>query len=131
MFERQNIEIIAHMKPFLLSILKCPRCSFPAQLHAIVTRASKTEAPADTSFATSRAGYFTDNGSKNLLAAVRAFHGAEGDFHLIDEAATSHCCADDLNRFLLGNEIETGTLTCSTCSTEYPITDRIVRFLRE
>lgn len=119
------------MKPFLLSILKCPRCDFPAQLRATVARASRCTAPGDTSFVASRAAYFTDNGAENLLAAVRAFRGAEGDFHLVDEAAAERCSADDLNRFLLGNDIEAGALACTACGTEYPITDRIVRFLRE
>lgn len=119
------------MKPFLLSILKCPKCPFTTKLRLLASKVAKTQVDTDTSFLEQRKGYFVDKNGENLRSIIRGFENAEGDFYTMEESEVGESrSTEDLNLFLLGNTIEEGSLTCEGCNEEYPITGSILRFLK-
>lgn len=119
------------MKPFLLSILKCPRCPFTTKLHLSAKKVSKVQVDTDTGFLESRKGYFVDRNAENLKSIAEGFEKAEGDFYSVPTCeAEKEIDMENLNLFLLGNKIEQGSLTCEECKEEYPITNSILRFLK-
>lgn len=120
------------MKPFLMSVLKCPKCDFSKKLRLSVSQASTVPVGTSTDFIVARKKYFVDKDCENLKKLVAAFDAASGDFYRMPE---DRICAEDnaeeLNRFVLGNVIDEGCVTCDGCAEVYPIKERILKLMKD
>ncbi|ADM12049.1 uncharacterized protein Eint_081170 [Encephalitozoon intestinalis ATCC 50506] len=115
------------MKPFLLGLLKCKRCSFTSRL---VPRCEKVKRSSiDGNAKIFNKHTFTENGGERLKLLVESLQGFFGNLLSEQEIGSFVEDPDDderIKELLFGVDVVEGSLTCDECGLIYPIRDSIV-----
>ncbi|CAD26423.1 hypothetical protein [Encephalitozoon cuniculi GB-M1] len=116
------------MKPFLLGLLKCKRCSFMTKLILECEKAESNDVDTDDVKIFNK-HMFTENGGerlKSLVNSLRDFHGRELSEQDISSFVENPGDDEKIKEFLFGIDVVEGSLRCDMCGLIYPIKGSIV-----
>lgn len=115
------------MKPFLLGLLKCKRCSFMTRLVLECEEAESIAIDVDA-VAIFNKHAFTENAGERLrlLAASLQASGHVLSAEEIDSFVENPDDDARVKEFLFGIDVVSGSLRCDACGLGYPIRNSIV-----
>lgn len=116
------------MKPFLLGILKCKKCSFMTRLALDAAAVETCSVDLDAASIFNRHLFAENSGERlRLLAQALRIHpiAVPSDAE-IDAFVDSQGCDAEIKALLFGVDVVDGVLTCEACGLQYPIRNSIV-----
>ncbi|WEL39273.1 multifunctional methyltransferase subunit TRM112 [Encephalitozoon hellem] len=114
------------MKPFLLGLLKCKRCSFMTRL---VLQCEKAEGCDVDDVQIFNKHVFVENGGERLKLLARSLEGFYGNpvsEEEIDFFVENPDEDERIKGLLFGVDVVEGSLRCDACGLVYPIRNSIV-----
>jgi multifunctional methyltransferase subunit TRM112 len=116
------------MKPFMLGILKCKRCTFMQRLGLICNEAICVEISASEPHIFNKHMYQEDSGErlKMLAHCLNMHHSVALTEQDIESFVEDPSDDAKVKAFLFGIDIISGALKCESCGLQYPIKNSIV-----
>lgn len=116
------------MKPFMLGILKCKRCTFMQKLELICNEAVSVDLGGNVPQIFNKHAFLEDSGDRlKMLARCLSMHHSvaltEQDIQSFVEDPSDDA---KVKAFLFGIDIVSGVLRCESCGLQYPIKNSIV-----
>jgi multifunctional methyltransferase subunit TRM112 len=116
------------MKPFLVSLLKCKRCTFMTELRLSAERVDEKDVDMEETRVINEQYYTQDNGEKlkSLVSRLKGFQVPMLSDEEIESFVKDPSDSMLVRTFLFGCDVVEGSLTCSECGLVYPIRDSIL-----